>query len=166
MKRILNINVLLLAAAALLIAGCGTLKQTPEEKERIAQTVDQRLNDRQYRIDIEYMNPRRGSGQAVTSSYSIKVDGSALDSHLPYVGVAYNVPYGGGKVLTFTDQIDEYIDKGWEKNRREIVFSTNNDEDVIIYSITVYDNGRAYVDVRPRNRDDISYRGTLNTDNQ
>ena len=166
MKRIHHINVLLLVAAAILTAGCGALKQTPEEKERIARTVDQRLNDRQFRIEIDYMNPRRGSGKAVTSSYSIRVDGTEIDSHLPYFGVAYDVPYGGGKVLTFKDEIDQYADGGWEKNCRKIVFSTNNDEDIIVYYITVYDNGRAYVDVRPRTREDISYRGYLNTDVQ
>lgn len=152
-----------IAFTALLAGGCAALRQTPEEKEHIAQVVNQRLDERQYVIDIEYMNPRRGSGKAVTS-YSLRVDGSTVDSHLPYYGVAYSVPYGGGKVLTFTDDIDEYIDYGWQKHCRTIAFSTNNDEDIIVYSLSVYDNGRVYVDVHCRNREDISYRGTLNTD--
>lgn len=155
---------LAVAAAAVLVTGCASLKQTPQEKERIAQLVDQRLDQRQFRIDIDYMSPRRGSGQAVSYSYSLTVDETTVNSHLPYVGVAYNVPYGGGKVLTFKDDIDEYADSGWKKNQRTIAFSTNNDEDTIVYTLTVYDNGRTYVDVHCRNRDDISYRGTLDPD--
>lgn len=153
-----------LAFAALLTAGCAALRQTPEEQERIAQLVDQRLNDRQYRIDVDYMTPRRGSGKAVTYSYSLTVDGTTVDSHLPYAGVAYSVPYGGGKVLTFKDDIDEYVDGGWQKDRRIISFVTDNDEDVIVYTLTVYTNGRAYLDVRCRNREDISFRGNLDPD--
>lgn len=164
MRTSFRIPLLLIAATVLLAGGCASLKQTPEEKARMAQLVDQRLNDRQFRINIDYMSPRRGGGQAVTSAYSITVDGNVIDSHLPYIGVAYNVPYGGGKVLTFKDDIDEYVDSGWQKKGRTIAFSTNNDEDVIVYSINVYDNGRAYVDVHCRNREDISYRGTLDPD--
>ena len=152
-------------AAVVLTGGCASLRQTPEEKARMAQLVDQRLNDRCFRIDIDYMTPRRSSGKAVTSSYSITVDGNVIDSHLPYVGVAYSVPYGGGKVLTFKDEIDEYADSGWQKDGRTIVFATDNDEDLIVYRLTVYENGRAYLDVRCRNREDISYRGSLNPDN-
>ena len=155
---------IVLLAAILLAGGCASLRQTPEEKERIANLVDERLNDGRYRIDIDYMIPRRGSGKAVTSSYGITVDGSVIDSHLPYAGVAYSVPYGGGKVLTFKDDIDEYADSGWQKNGRTIAFSTNNDEDIIVYTLTVYENARADLHVHCRNRDDISYRGTLNTD--
>lgn len=160
----LRLPLILIAAVALLTAGCASLRQTPEEKERIAELINQRLDQRQFRIDIDYMSPRRGSGQAVSYSYSLIVDGTTVNSHLPYVGVAYNVPYGGGKVLTFKDNIDEYVDSGWKKNQRQIAFSTNNDEDTIVYTITVYDNGRAYIDVQCRNRDNISYRGNLDPD--
>lgn len=154
----------LILLAVVLTAGCASLRQTPEEKERIATLVDQRLNDRQFRIDVDYMTPRRGSGQAVTSSYSLTVDGTEVNSHLPYVGVAYSVPYGGGKVLTFKDDILEYADSGWQKDRRQIAFSTDNEEDLIVYTLTIYTNGRAYIDVRCRNREDISYRGMLDPD--
>ena len=140
------------------------MRQTPEEKARIAQVVNENLDACRYRINIDYMTPRRGAGRAVTYSYSLIVDGSKVDSHLPYVGVAYDIPYGGGKVLTFTDTIDEYYDTGWQKGRRVIKFATNNDEDIIIYSLTVYENGRVYVDVNCRKRDDISYRGMIDTD--
>ena len=158
MKRVLFISL------AVFLTACGTLGQSTAENKRIAETVSQRLDARDYRIEINYMSPVRGPGKVVTDPYSITVNDSVIDSHLPYVGVAYSVPYGGGKVLTFKDDIDEYSDNGWKAGQRKIVFSTNNDEDTIVYSITVSDSGSADIRVRCRNREEISYRGTLVTD--
>ena len=151
-------------AIVLFLAACGTLRQTPEERARIEQLVEQRLDARDFRIDVNYMIPLRGSGKAVSGGYSIKVDGTVIESHLPYAGVAHSVPYGGGKVLSFKDDIDEYADSGWQKNgERTIVFSTNNEEDIIVYTLTLFTNGRTDIRVHCQNRDDISFRGTLDT---
>lgn len=153
-------------AIAILLTGCGALRQTPEEQQRIAQLVNQRLDEKAYRVDVNYMIPLRGGGKAVSGSYSITVDGTVIESHLPYAGVARNVPYGGGKVLSFKDDIDEYADSGWKKGQRIISFSTNNDEDIIVYTLTVFDNGQADIQVHCRNRDDISYRGAVDTNEE
>ena len=154
----------LIIALSVLLAGCGTLGQSVEESRRVAELVGQRLDNLDYRIEINYMAPFRGPGRVITDSYSISVDGSVINSHLPYVGTVYSVPYGGGKVLTFKDDIDEYADSGWSNGQRKIVFSTNNDEDTIIYTLIVSDNASVDIRVRCRNREDISYRGTLVTD--
>ena len=42
-----------------------------------------------------------------------------------------------------------------------IVPVKNNDEDVVEYRVTVFDNGKADVQVRCKNRDAINYRGHL-----
>lgn len=155
-----------LAFLALFSVACGTLSQTPEERRHNEELVLQRLDNRSYTIDINYMIPLRGPGRALTSPYSITVDGTTIISHLPYIGEARNVPYGGGKVLNFKDQIDEYADTGFQNDRRKIVFVTNNDEDIIMYTILISGNGNATVSVRCRNREDISYRGTLDPEKE
>ncbi|MBO7604505.1 MAG: hypothetical protein J6S97_08860, partial [Bacteroidales bacterium] len=62
---------LLLIAAVLLVAGCSSLRQSPEQKraeqkraeqERIAALVAERLDARRFRIQIDYMLPLRGRG--------------------------------------------------------------------------------------------------------
>ena len=158
---------LFLIALSLFLAACGTLRQTSEERARIEQMVDQRLDARDYRIDVNYMIPLRGGGKSVSGGYSIKVDGTVIESHLPYAGVARNVPYGGGKVLSFKDDIDEYADSGWQKKgERTIVFTTNNDEDTIVYTLTLFTNGQADIQVHCRNRDDIGFRGVIDTNEE
>ena len=164
---------LLLIAAVLLVAGCSSLRQSPEQKraeqkraeqERIAALVAERLDARRFRIQIDYMLPLRGRGRAITDSYSLTVDGNKVNSYLPYFGTAYSVPYGGGEGLVFEDDIDSYAEDRSRPDRRIIQFSTNNGEDLLVYTLTVFDTGTADIHVNCRNRDDISYRGTLNPD--
>lgn len=162
------ITLWLLAAAVVLSAGCGVLGRTSEEKRaeeaRAAERVRENLDARRFKMVVEFMYPLRGGSRAVTSPYSVTVDGDGLISHLPYVGTAWEVPYGGGKVLSFEDKIEEYGDGVDERGRRVIAFTTDNDEDYIIYRMTVFDNGKADLQVRCRHREEINYRGYIDPD--
>ena len=158
-------RLLILFSVLVLVGACGTVRLTPEQKReqaaRTAQLVNQRLDARTYRISVDYMYPLRGRSKALTDSYSLTVDGDKVISHLPYFGVAYSVPYGGGKALVFEDEIKAYAEDTSRSDRRRIQFSTDNGEDFIVYTVTVFDNCEAEIHVNCRNRDDISYRGTL-----
>ena len=160
MKKALFI---ILAATALLLCGCASLRLTPEEQARIAEQVQTNLDNRTYVIDVDQMNPRRGPSQHV-SNYSIKIDGDKIISNLPYFGQAWNLPYGGGKGLTFEAKISDYIETFEKADRRRIVLATNNGEDLLAYTIDVFNNGKADIDLRTRNREPISYIGNMVTD--
>ncbi|MBO5595611.1 MAG: DUF4251 domain-containing protein [Bacteroidales bacterium] len=158
MKHLLT---LLTALVVILLPGCAALRRSPEEKAAEKLRIEQSLEAREYRIDVDYMLPLRGPGKSVTGSYSLTIDGSVVDSYLPYFGVAYNIPYGGGKALSFKGPIGEYRDSGWAKDRRTIIVSTDNGEDTLTYTITVFDDGTADISVRSRNREDIGFRGKI-----
>lgn len=158
MKRIF----FLLAAAALLLSGCASMRLTPEEKAMIERQVQENLDDRNFIIDVDQMLPSRGISQHV-DNYSIKVDGETLDSHLPYVGQAWSLPYGGGKGLTFESKITDYIESYPKTDRRQIVLSTDNGEDVLVYIMEIFTNGRTSIEVRSRQRERIRYYGNVRT---
>ena len=115
--------VITLAASLLLLGSCAALKVTPEEKARIAEQVQANLDNRTFEIDVDQMNPRRGMTKAVTN-YSVKIDGDKIISHLPYVGQAWNLPYGGGKGLSFEAKISDYIETYPKPDRRRTYFKT------------------------------------------
>ena len=77
-----HLNMLAVLLATLLVSACGIFSQTPEEVQRTAQIVRERLDNRTYTIDVDYMIPLRGKPQIV-NSFSITVDGDVLDAHLP-----------------------------------------------------------------------------------
>lgn len=157
-------HIIILALAAVLLAGCAVLGRTPEEQAaeeaRIEQLVAQRLDARKYRVSVHFMNPNRGASRAVDPTYGITVNGTHLVSYLPYFGVAYDLPYGGGKGLNFESEIDEYV-VGTRRGRQVIEFTTNNGEDIFLYHLEVFPNGNADLRVRSRNREQIGYQGHL-----
>ncbi len=106
------------------------------------------------------MLPRRGGQQAITSPYGITVNDGTIISALPYVGQAWDLPYGGGKGLNFQAPIDSYTEER-TASRRTIVIGTDNEEDYVVYRIEVFNNGKVDMTVRSQHREQINYRGRL-----
>lgn len=153
------IKKLAMPLAMVIMAGCASL--TPAEKAERAQNVTTALDKRHYKIDVRMMNPRRGTAKNVTSDWSLEVKGDTMVSYLPYIGRAYDIPYGGGKGLNFTARIDSYEESMVKAGLRRMVVKVTNDEDTYIYSIEVFNNGQTTIDVQPRKRESISYSGEM-----
>ena len=159
-----RIGVVLMAAAVLMCTSCGparTAAQKAADDARVERLVKERLDARCFRVDVNRMLPLRGGTQVLTSPYSVTVDGKKLLSHLPYMGVAYNVPYGGGKVLNFESEIVFYRDEVAGPDSRKITLTTDNGEDFLTYTLIIFANGSASVDVMSRRREPISFQGAL-----
>ena len=157
--------ILPLLAAALTVSACGVLSgETREEKvareAREAQMVVDNLQNADFRIDIDRMYPLRGTSQHVTN-YSVSVKDGVLDSHLPFIGQAWRVPYGGGHALNFKAKIGSYKVVQTRKDGYEVRIYVKTDEDEHLYLLTVFNNGRASLDVQSGNRDRISYSGEM-----
>ena len=151
--------ILPLLAAALLTAGCGALHETSAERQareaREARMVTDNIEAGNFTISIDRMYPLRGTSKSVTS-YSVRVKDGQLDSHLPYVGRAWKVPYGGGHALNFEAQVGSYtVNK--VRDGYEVVLYVKTDEDEHLYQFTIFDNGRTSLDVQSGNRERISY---------
>ena len=152
-----------LLAAALLVSACGILgSETREERAareaREAQLVRQGVEAGGFSIDISRMYPVRGGSKAV-SSYSVTVRDGVLISHLPYIGRAWQVPYGGGHALNFDAPIGNYTVLRTGRDGYEVRIFVKTDEDEHLYRITVFENGTASVDVQSKNRERISFSG-------
>ena len=158
--------ILPLLAAALAVSACGILSsETREEKAareaREVQQVREAAETGNFTINIDRMYPLRGTSKTV-SSYSISVKDNVLISHLPFVGQAWRVPYGGGHALNFDAPILNYTVSQVRKDGYEIRIYVKTDEDEHLYLLTLFDNGRASLDVQSGNRDRISYSGQMN----
>lgn len=154
-----------LLAAALAVSGCGILSnETREEKAarvaREAQMVYDNVQAGDFVIDIDRMYPLRGTSKVV-NTYSVKVKDGILYSHLPFIGQAWRVPYGGGHALNFDAEIGNYSVVRYREDGYQVRIYVKTDEDEHLYLITVFQNGRADVDVQSGNRDRISYSGMM-----
>ena len=132
-----------------------------KEKEFVAQNIINALDKREYSIDITRMYPRRIGMINVNGGYSLEVRNDSVFSYLPYFGVAYNVPYGGGNGLNFVSPILYYEDGYLEKGLYCVEIDVDLNNDYIRYHIEVYDNGNTTIYVESRNRESISYDGNF-----
>ena len=157
--------ILPLLAAVLAVSACGVLSPETRE-ERIAreaqeaQIVHQAVETGDFTIDIDRMYPIRGTSKMV-NRYYIKVKDNVLISHLPYIGQAWRVPYGGGHGLNFDAPVLNYNVVQNRRDGYEIRIFVKTDEDEHLYLLTLFDNGRASLDVQSGNRDRISFSGQM-----
>ena len=142
------------------LCSCAVLTDntSPEEEAMILE----RINSQSFKVDIEFMLPRRGPQQALTTPYSVTINGGRIISHLPYIGEAWDLPYGGGKALNFESPIDEYSQSlAAFGGGRIIVVTTDNEEDYLQYRLEIAANGRVNLTVRSQHRETINYRGRV-----
>ena len=133
----------------------------PERAAALAQQVQEALEARHYTIAVDWMKPLGGVPRQVNSDYELKVNGEELDCYLPYIGRAYRLPYGGGKGLNFKAPIQDYSIQQLTSNRSQIEFTVRNDEDVYLFRIDVFDNGKSIIDIMAQDRDAISFDGEM-----
>lgn len=161
MKRFLIIP---LMAGLFFFQGCGVLLESSAEKtarlEREAIQVRESVEAEDFKVDISFMIPFGMPSRSVTN-YSVKVKDSHIVSYLPYVGRAWDVPYGGGHALNFEADIQEsdvYRDSDGNYTVRLLV---RTDEDSHVYTFEIYANGNTNLLVQSKNREPINYRGKL-----
>ena len=158
-KKLLSIMLLVVALATL--EGCATAEERAARAAEQAARVKVALTEKRYKIMVERMYSMRGGSKNVSSNYSVEVRNDSLFSYLPYFGRAFQVPYGGGKGLNFTERIGSYRESQGKHGQRHIEIDVRNDEDTYLYTIDVYDNGNSDIEVQPRQRERISYSGEM-----
>lgn len=150
--------------AVLLICGSMTpvMAQTKKEKkQQTEQAVREAIDAKRYKIDVNRVMPMKGGSKHLTSDYSLEIRNDSIYSYLPYFGVAYTIPYGGGKGLNFNAPLSEYTSEYSKKGNARITLKVRNEEDNYIYNITIYPNGTSSIQVTPTNRQSISFSGEM-----
>lgn len=160
MKKLL-FSILLVSSACAMLSGCASAEERAARAAEQAAKVTKALEARDYKIAVNRMYPMKGSSRSVSYGYSVEVRNDSLISYLPYFGGAYNVPYGGGKGLNFSERIGSYRESQKNNGERQIEINVTNEEDTYIYLIKVFSNGNSSIDVTSRQRDHISYSGEL-----
>ena len=160
MKKLL-FSILLGSSACAMLSGCASAEERAARAAEQAAKVTKALEARDYKIAVNRMYPMKGSSRSVSYGYSVEVRNDSLISYLPYFGGAYNVPYGGGKGLNFSERIGSYRESQKNNGERQIEINVTNEEDSYIYLIKVFSNGNSSIDVTSRQRDHISYSGEL-----
>ena len=114
------VSIVLASLVVMTLGGCATSEERVARAAEQAAKVKAALAARNYKIVVERMNPMRGSSRSVSFGYSVEVKKDSLISYLPYLGRAYQVPYGGGKGLNFSESIGSYQESFMKNGKHHI----------------------------------------------
>ncbi len=161
MNRNRIVSILTLLLLLVMLGSCASSEERAAQKADFVRKVKAALDKRAYKISINRMLPMNGASKSVSYGYSVEIRNDSLFSYLPYFGRAYQVPYGGGKGLTFDAPIGHYQEAKAKNGSRQIDIELKNEEDEYIYHISVFENGSSSIEVQSRQRDPISYSGEV-----
>jgi hypothetical protein len=130
-------------------------------------TIKASLDNKRVAFSPTNMMPASGKSRPVTTSeYSLQVKGNdTLVAYLPYVGRSYNAPINPSDAgINFTSTNFTYTVTEGKKNSYKVVIVTKDRMYNSTFTLTVYDNGTAYLNVISNDKQSISYNGSIKMD--
>ena len=143
------------------LSACITPEERAARAAEQAAKVKAALSQRDFKISVDRMYTNRGGSKSLSYGYQVAVRNDSLISYLPYFGRSYNIPYGGGKGLNFSERISSYQESQGKNGLRVIDIDLQNEEDTYHYTLEVFDNGSSSITVMSRQRERISYSGEM-----
>ncbi len=139
-----------------------TKKEKTEQKQKSKKIIDS-IKNKKYEISVTSASPMSGKTIHLNYPYYLKVSNDSAYVELPYFGVAYSAPYGGGEGgVKARNKYENYkldIDK---KDKYKITFNIRGNEDFFRIFIDIWpSSGRAYIYVQSNNKQGISYNGDI-----
>lgn len=128
--------------------------------EREAVLVSEGVESGDFKVDIRFMIPFAGPSRSVTN-YSVTVKDGHINSHLPYVGRAWDLPYGGGHALNYEADIQDSAVYREPDGSYTVRLLIRTDEDSHVYTFQIYTTGSTTLLVQSKNREPINYRGNI-----
>ena len=145
---------------SIVLSGCSLMKgMTSEEKKANERALHEAIEKRDFHIDVNHIIPGSGIPRTLSSGFTLDIRNENVKSHLPYEGIVTSVPFGGGEGLIFESKIEKYESTFDSKGRTNIEFQTKTKEDLYVYRIQIYPEGKTSINVTSNNKQAISFKG-------
>jgi hypothetical protein len=146
----------------ILFTSCGTPKETvtdPANYEELKELV----NTREFSIEFQWAQPLGGGMIDLMSNPNhIRFKGDEVDIFLPYFGVRHS---GGGYGsntggIKYEGEISDLnITEDRSKRNIHMKFEGRQDSEILLFNVTLYENGKAHASVSSSERANIVYQG-------
>ena len=146
------------------VTSCSSLKTTPESIREITRRVE----SKDYAVVVNYANPMRWKQIYLNSEYDVRIKNDSAFAYLPYFGVAYSAPYGGGEGgIKFAEPMMDYAIKSNKKGDGwDIRFKVKGIYDGFEISMNIFNNGNSMITISSINKDPITFTGELKIENK
>lgn len=157
-----TISVILLGVLFLVISGFQPSQRRERKLQKERQMV-QLIESGEFRFVARSARSNLGNFNNLGINYDLVFDSLNVRAYLPYYGRAYSVPYNTGEGGVKFDLKADHIDKKWDKRKKRYVIRTDLSDNNDSYSIylTASTSGYADLQINFRNRQMISYYGTI-----
>lgn len=156
---------ILLIIATIFIVSCASLNngQKKISAEQKALQIEDSIQAKSFEVDFNYVTPMSMPPHNLTSNYYLRIKGDSVQSELPYFGRAYysNISNNDRSPLSFNSRITDIKTVKNKKNDYTIIFKTKNDTEDMEYTLNIYPNGQAYLNVNSTYREAISFNGDI-----
>ena len=141
------------------MVSCSSMKTTSESKNEI----NQMIQGKDFTVIANYANPMRGRQIYLTSEYDLRIKNDSAFAFLPYFGVAYSAPYGGGEGgIKFAEPVNDYsVTSNKKSDGWNIHFKIKARETDYEINLNVFNNGSSMFTVNSFNRDAITFNGEV-----
>lgn len=145
-----------------LVMGCGTPRQTTQDPQNFDE-LRNLVNTREFAIEFQWAQPQGGGMIDLMSNPNhIRFKGEEVDIFLPYFGVrhsggGYGNNTGGIKYQGNVSNLN--ITEDISKKNILLNFEGRHDSELLVFNVTLYENGKAHASVSSSERTNISYQG-------
>lgn len=129
-------------------------------QERTPSAMKSLVDSQNYIFRAETAVPQSGGTRMLSGGFDLRVSPEKITSYLPYFGRAYSpsLPSEGG--IKFTSTEFDY-DLKQNKERWEVQIKPRDAQETYILNLTIFDNGRASLQVTSTNRQAITFHGQV-----
>ena|SRR6185312_4770646 len=120
------------------------------------------VDSQHFVFEAQAVTPLRGNFRNLTSLYEVRVTKDSLISYLPYFGRAYSAPINQTKSsLDFTSTNFSYSVSPYKSNGWYITIKPKDKMQIQQYFFTIFNNGKASLNVTSTSKDEISFNGFI-----
>ena len=127
------------------------------------QELTQKVQSKDFTVSVNTVDPMRMRQHYLTSEYDLRIKNDSAFAYLPYFGVAYSAPYGGGEGgIKFAEPMMNYSVKSNKKSTGwDIYFKIKDRENSYEFYVNIFNNGSSLFTVNSFNRDPITFNGEI-----
>ena len=162
MKLTNKLTIFIVVAISLLLVSCGTT-QSAIERDKKANELNEIISNLDFKFSATYAFPQSYGSIYLSPYYDVAVSADTIKAYLPYYGRAYTAPMDsreGGIKFESTD-FESEIKKGKKKGNWLVTIRTKDTSRPYALYFDLWDNGTGRLDVNDRDRQSISFQGTV-----
>lgn len=133
-----------------------------QAQDSTKQSIKTAIDAKRYSFQPINITTSSGRLRQLDLGYFLRVNGDTLKVNLPYFGRAYSAPIDPSDAgFDFTSTNFTYTVSPGKKNSHNISIKTKDRTYNTEFTLTVYDNGTAYLRASGSDREPVSYNGNL-----